>query len=157
MGALVVSGEALAELKCPHCGGAVTPNDSFEQDHFFRPWHVIHGRAGVRAYVESLGDEAIEWLLALYVDQQVQLLSVETVSQGDVSCNVPFWKLLDRGRSLKAAGFILVHNHPSGDPRPSFSDIQITNRLAQVSRDLDVPLLDHLIITKDGMMSCGNF
>jgi DNA repair protein RadC len=133
--------------QCPQCG-YVTPQKN-EPD-FFRPWHVVHGRAAVKAYVASLGQEANEWLLALYVDEKFQLLAVDTVARGDVSgVDVPFWKLIDRGHALKAAGFILVHNHPSGDPAPSSTDIRVTRQLALVSRELDIPLLDHLIIAGD--------
>jgi DNA repair protein RadC len=129
-------------------------DDDIAPDTFFRPWHVVHGRSAVKAYVASLGCESHEWLLALYVDAEYQLLAVDTVARGDVgSCALPVWKLLERGHRLPAAAFILVHNHPSGDPRPSWSDINTTNRLAHVSRELGIPLIDHLIIAGTGMMS----
>jgi DNA repair protein RadC len=112
----------------------------------------------VHAYVASLGEEAHEWLLALYVDAHFQLLAVDTIARGDVSsCALPFWKLIDRGKALDAAGFILVHNHPSGDPTPSYSDIRITRRLAHVSHELDVPLLDHLIVAGDKLGEVGEW
>ncbi|MFL6742118.1 MAG: JAB domain-containing protein [Sphingomicrobium sp.] len=107
----------------------------------------MHGRKAVKAYVESLGHEAREWLLALYVDGHLQLLSVDTVARGDVGgCPIPFWKIIERAHAIKAQGFVLVHNHPSGDPKASTADIQVTRRLAHVSHELNVPLLDHLIV-----------
>lgn len=118
----------------------------------------MRGRSAVKAYVASLGQEALEWLLALYVDMDLHLLAVDTIAQGDVaSCQVPFNRIMVHAYLLKAHAYILVHNHPSGDPRPSESDIQITARLARLSADLEVPLLDHLIIAGDQMMSCGHF
>jgi DNA repair protein RadC len=45
-----------------------------------------------------------------------------------------------------AANIILLHNHPSGDPTPSKEDLQITKRLVEVGRVMDVPVLDHLVI-----------
>lgn len=120
---------------------------------FFRPWH-IRGRNSVRQYVASLGEEAREWLLALYVDSHFQLLAVDTVARGSVgSCSVPFWKLFHTGHALAAAGFVLVHNHPSGDPTPSRSDIEVTRQLYLTGRNLEMPLLDHLIIAGDMMRS----
>ena len=112
----------------------------------------------MKAYVESLGDEAHEWLLALYVDGHLQLLAVDTVAQGDIgSCPVPFQKLIHRACAVGAEGFVLVHNHPSGDPKPSVSDVQVTRRLARVSHELDVPLLDHLIVAKDKILEIGEW
>ena len=45
-----------------------------------------------------------------------------------------------------AAGIILVHNHPSGDPTPSPEDIEVTARLEEVGRLLDIPLHDHIVL-----------
>ena len=118
----------------------------------------MSGRSAVKAYVKSLREEAHEWLLALYVDADLQLLAVETVAQGSVSnCPLPFWRLLNQGCRLNAAGFILVHNHPSGDPTPSRDDVLMTVRLAHLAQELNVPLLDHLIIAGDEIRSCGHF
>jgi DNA repair protein RadC len=112
----------------------------------------------VKSYVESLGQEAHEWLLALYVDGHLQLLAVDTIARGDVGgCPVPFWKLIDRAHAIKAQGFVLVHNHPSGDPTPSQSDIQVTRKLAYLSHELDVPLLDHFILAGDELREIGEW
>ncbi|HSJ79352.1 MAG TPA: JAB domain-containing protein [Erythrobacter sp.] len=54
---------------------------------------------------------------------------------------------------LGARGMILAHNHPSGDCRPSGSDIAATRRLAEVARALDIELIDHLIFTTDAVYS----
>ena len=46
----------------------------------------------------------------------------------------------------KAVSLILVHNHPSGDPTPSRSDRELTENVAKVGNQMDIPLLDHIII-----------
>jgi len=148
-------GQTHALRRCPQCGYIEPSNDDLPANIFFRPWHV-RGRGAVKAYLKSLGEEAHEWLLALYVDEHLQLLAVDTVARGDVgSVKVPFWKLIHRAHALKASGFILAHNHPSGDARASLSDIRVTRRLAHVSHELDVPLLDHLIIAGDEVREVG--
>jgi DNA repair protein RadC len=48
-----------------------------------------------------------------------------------------------------------VHNHPSGNPNPSKADIQITGRLRRTSAEIEMPLLDHLIIAGDEIVSVG--
>lgn len=145
-----MSGHTLPRWTCPQCGYISPANDDAAPQVFFRPWHVLHGKQAVRAYVASLGQEAHEWLLALYVDGALNLLAVDTVARGDVAgCKIPIWKIIDRGHRLGAAGYILVHNHPSGDPRPSRDDILATRRLDELSKDAELPLLNHLIIAGD--------
>jgi DNA repair protein RadC len=52
-----------------------------------------------------------------------------------------------------ACGLILVHNHPSGDLHPSREDVEITERLSRAGRLLEVKLLDHLIVSREGYTS----
>jgi DNA repair protein RadC len=49
--------------------------------------------------------------------------------------------------------YILFHNHPSGDPEPSEEDIRITKRLQEGGQILNMPMLDHIIIAKNGSVS----
>lgn len=142
----------IARWECPRCG--FENRDRPEPD-FFRPWH-IRGRDAVRAYIESLGCEAFEWLLALYVDDGLDLLAVDTIAQGDISsCPVPFGSILVRGYQLNAKGFVLVHNHPSGDPTPTDTDVQMTRRLSTFSQHCNLPLLDHFVIAGDEIRAVG--
>jgi proteasome lid subunit RPN8/RPN11 len=49
----------------------------------------------------------------------------------------------------------LVHNHPSGNPKPSQADIRFTNRLKRLSNELDLPLLDHFVVSGSRMERVG--
>jgi DNA repair protein RadC len=152
-----LSVETIVRPECPRCGYIEPPNGDVPPDALYRPWHV-RGRRAVQTYVATLGQETHEWLLALYVNDALDLLAVDTIARGDISSiDVNFWRILSLGHDLKATGFILVHNHPGGDPRPSESDIRTTRRLAHVSRELNLPLLDHLVIAGDDVMSVGYF
>lgn len=158
-GAIALSGQSLAQWECPRCGHVEDSNadDSLPPVGLYRPWHV-RGRAAVKAYVAGLSQETREWLLTLYVDDELNLLAVDTVARGGISgCPVPFAHILCRGHALGATGFLLVHNHPSGDARPSDTDIRVTRRLRRASEDLEMPLLDHLIVAGDDMFSVGLF
>ena len=53
----------------------------------------------------------------------------------------------------KAASVIFAHNHPSGDPEPSEDDLEITKRLVEAGKVLDIEVLDHIIITKQIFLS----
>src|SRR3546814_10608239 len=52
-----------------------------------------------------------------------------------------------RALELNAAAIILIHNHPSGDARPSEEDIAVTRKLDQIGRALDVEIFDHIVVT----------
>ena len=71
------------------------------------------------------------------------------VSQGGVQATVVDSKLvLKRAIELLASQVVLVHNHPSGSAEPSRQDVELTERIAQASRLLDMRLLDHVIIAR---------
>jgi len=55
-----------------------------------------------------------------------------------------------RALELSATAVIIVHNHPSGDPRPSAADHDITRRIGAALATIDVALIDHLIISRGG-------
>lgn len=140
---------------CPSCGfSRQSLNvDDLPPAAFYHPWH-IRNREALSAYVESLADEAREWLLALYVDSYCNLLSVQTIARGGIAdCKVDIGAIYIRGRSLDAAGYFLVHNHPSGDPTPSRADVEVTRRLRRLSSELGMPLIDHVIVARKGV--CG--
>ena len=62
-------------------------------------------------------------------------------------------EILKRALLCRAAGFILYHNHPSGDPTPSREDREFTRRLASAAEALGVRLLDHVVVGREGCVS----
>ena len=82
------------------------------------------------------------------------VLRVATVYQGNVSASlVRVGELFRDAVRLNAAGVILVHNHPSGDPTPSPDDLHLTAEALAAGRLLDIDLLDHLVIGHDAYVS----
>jgi DNA repair protein RadC len=76
------------------------------------------------------------------------------VSTGGVSGTIADPKIIFKmALESLASGMILVHNHPSGNKKPSEADIQLTNKLRQGGIFMDVPVLDHLIFTNHGYYS----
>ncbi|MCX2450065.1 JAB domain-containing protein [Pedobacter sp. PLR] len=86
----------------------------------------------------------------LLLNRNNRLLGVYHVGTGGMSGVVVDAKLVFCA-ALKAAAtsIMLFHNHPSGNLKPSTADIQITNRLVQIGKFMDMPILDHIIITPD--------
>jgi DNA repair protein RadC len=71
-----------------------------------------------------------------------QIISIGTLNQSLVHPREVFAKAIE----LRAAAVILIHNHPSGDPRPSNQDTHITKRLCEVGKVVGIKILDHVIV-----------
>lgn len=101
-----------------------------------------------RYLISSMGSLADETLRVLFLDNARRLIADERLQHGTLGQLAIFPRTIFR-RALEhnAAGLILVHNHPSGDPSPSEEDILATRRLDQIGRSLDVEIVDHIIVT----------
>ena len=76
-----------------------------------------------------------------------QVISVETIAVGGLSSAVVHPREVFMPAVRKSAGSILLaHNHPSGDPRPSSSDVELTKRLMEAGELLGIPVVDHIVI-----------
>ena len=82
------------------------------------------------------------------------ILSWETISIGSLDASVVHPREVFRPAIIKgAASIILVHNHPSGDPTPSKEDLEVTARMVQVGKIMNISVLDHIIIGGDSFVS----
>lgn len=102
----------------------------------------------------TLADLPHEEFWVLLLNQANKVLLKYRVGTGGLTGTVAdqriiFKKALEEG----ACGLILAHNHPSGNRKPSQSDIQLTQRMKEAGRIMDIPILDHLIITDTGYYS----
>jgi DNA repair protein RadC len=95
-----------------------------------------------------------EEMLVLLLNRNNQVLGYHTLSSGGITGTVADIRLL-YAVALKslATSVIIAHNHPSGNLQPSQSDIQLTRKVKEAGQVMDIKLLDHLIITKDGYYS----
>jgi DNA repair protein RadC len=90
----------------------------------------------------------------LLLDMSNHVLGINIVSLGGISKTIVDIKMVLQGALLaNASAIVAVHNHPSGDMKPSVEDDGITNKIKQASKIMDIELIDHLIITKDGYFS----
>ena len=96
----------------------------------------------------------VERVRVLYLDTKNRLIRDEHVTDGSVdSAEIHPREVIHTAMNLGAAGLILVHNHPSGNPEPSRADIQITLRIAEAGRNLGITVHDHVIIGREGHVS----
>ena len=95
-----------------------------------------------------------EQFRVLYLDRKNTLIADEEQARGTVD-HVPVYprEVVKRALELNASALILVHNHPSGDPTPSDSDIAMTQQIKDAADTLGLQLHDHLIIGKSRELS----
>lgn len=92
------------------------------------------------------------WIL--FVNRRLAVLSIEPFSRGGINGTVLDTRMiLRRGLELQATGFIIAHNHPSGNLLPSDADILLTRKVFEAGYLMDIHLQDHLIITEWGYYS----
>jgi DNA repair protein RadC len=95
-----------------------------------------------------------EELRVVLLNTKNAVVAVETVYRGNVSTAlVRVGELFRDAVRQHAAGLIIVHNHPSGDPTPSPDDLHLTAEAVAAGRLLDLPVLDHLILGHDAYVS----
>ena len=92
------------------------------------------------------------WVIALDVRHRVildEMLARGSLTGVEIHPRDIFRPLIKAG----AAGVIVCHNHPSGDPEPSRADIELTTRLREVGDMCGIPLLDHVVVGASGYVS----
>lgn len=113
---------------------------------------------GPRDVYELVGPELQvldrEVVKLLSLGPRSELIGCETISDGGVDMTLLRPREVFASALKNSATFIiLVHNHPSGGPEPSESDIEVTKKLARIGRMLGVWLQDHVIIGDRGFVS----
>lgn len=97
--------------------------------------------------INELKYEKREIVKVLMLNVKNNILKIQDIALGGTSFAVFEIKdVLKEAIKIGAPKIILVHNHPSGDPTPSHDDIELTQKLEQVSKMLEIELLDHVII-----------
>lgn len=116
---------------------------------------VISSWSALLAYVrQQLQHETREQFRVLFLDRKNQLISDELMGQGTVD-HAPVYprEIARRALELSASALILVHNHPSGDPTPSRTDIDMTREIVDALAPFEITVHDHLIAAKHGVTS----
>lgn len=90
----------------------------------------------------------------LHLNARNELIHAQKMSEGTVDeAAVHIREVMRSAMDAGAAAMILVHNHPSGDPQPSRADIDLTRRIADAAKRLDIAVHDHVIIGAKGHAS----
>jgi DNA repair protein RadC len=95
-----------------------------------------------------------EHFVAFYLDSQNNLIERKIISIGILdSTLIHPREVFEPAIKLLASNIIIVHNHPSGQLKPSQSDLDITNRVIEAGKILGINILDHIIVSEKNFFS----
>ncbi len=106
-----------------------------------------------RARLDGKANEALDLVC---FDPQLRILKngVIRIFEGSVnSASVDIRRIVETALSLGATNIAIAHNHPSGNPKPSYDDILFTSRLSDACRPLHLNLIEHIIVAKGACFS----
>ena len=123
--------------------------EELAQDSIFTSPHQV--REFLQAKIGRLPHEVF---LCLYLDSRFRLIEAQELFRGSLTHTAVYPReILKEALARNASALIVAHNHPSGSPLPSQADREITKTLCEVLDLVDIPLLDHCIVSGSGFFS----
>ena len=102
----------------------------------------------------AMGGLKDEQFRVLFLNSQNEIIAEEIVQEGTVDQTVVYpRKVLELALKHKATALILVHNHPSGNLKPSAADRELTKALVKAAKTINITVHDHLIVSRQGYFS----
>jgi DNA repair protein RadC len=96
---------------------------------------------------QSMQREKKEVFKVLFLDGKNELINVENLFEGSLTSSVVYPReIMKKAIKHNTTALVFVHNHPSGDPSPSQSDKEITEKLVSAGKTMEIKVLDHIII-----------
>ena len=118
---------------------------------------ILNSPEKVYEYARDMAFLKKEVVRGIYLDTRGRVIYDEVLFIGSLSeTTVHPREILKPAIVHSAYSFILVHNHPSGDPTPSKADIEFTEKIKDAAKILDIKFLDHIIIAQTGYRSIMN-
>jgi len=95
----------------------------------------------------NLATESDECFAVMFLDSKNRVQEFRIMFRGSVNyCNIYLRSIAKSALELNSSAVILSHNHPSGDPKPSDADIQLTKTIERGLAIFDIKVLDHIIV-----------
>ncbi len=116
---------------------------------------IIKSSGDIARYLQTkLKDYRHEVFAVLFLNRANKVNHFEIVSEGGITGTIVDPRvILRKALEHDAVNIILCHNHPSGSLKPSRADEQLTNKIKEAARFLDIAVVDHLIVSEDGYYS----
>jgi len=105
----------------------------------------------VRVKLAGLPYEAF---MVIYLNAKNEVMNYEILHEGTIDRAVVYpRRIIESALVHHAVGLLLVHNHPSGHPQASVEDKRITSAITEAARTVDIKVIDHIIVGKNGYFS----
>ncbi|HKR25262.1 MAG TPA: JAB domain-containing protein [Allosphingosinicella sp.] len=114
---------------------------------------IVTARDAAALLAPLFADVPGERLAVLHLDRARRPVAVDAYEAAEAEILLPMRAIFAVALGHDAAGMVIAHNHPSGDPRPSRADREATRRIAETAASLGVILHDHLIFAGTGWQS----
>lgn len=115
---------------------------------------IRHSRDTAEFLRTRLKDNSVEKFAVLFLNRANKVNHFQIVSEGGITGTVADPRhILKTALHHQAVSLILCHNHPSGSLRPSRADEELTKKITEAARLLDMTVLDHLIVSEEGYFS----
>jgi DNA repair protein RadC len=107
--------------------------------------------------VATMAHEQKEHFRIIFLNKKNEMIADEIQNSGTVD-HTPAYprEIMKRALELGATALILVHNHPSGDPKPSQADIDMTRHIIKAAEPFSIVIHDHVIVSRNGYSSFKN-
>ena len=108
----------------------------------------------VKEMKEVMEEYDTETVCIINIDTRMRPINYSIISIGDINASlVPIKSIFKAALLSNATSFIILHNHPSGDPTPSREDITATKKLREAGDLMEIKLLDHIIVGNENYYS----
>ena len=109
---------------------------------------IRNARTAAELLLPEYGNRPVEQFGVLLLDTKHRVLRTVLLSIGTLDASIVHPReVFGAAAAAGAAAVVLFHNHPSGDPKPSKDDIELTRRLAAVGVLMGIEVVDHIILT----------
>ena len=115
----------------------------------------VKSSADIALYLQTLLSDYQQVVFAVvFLNRANKIKHFEIISEGGITGTVADPRIiLKKALQEEAVSIVLCHNHPSGNLRPSRADEELTHKIKEAARFLDIKLLDHIIVSNEGFYS----
>jgi DNA repair protein RadC len=116
---------------------------------------VVTDSSSIARYLQAkYRDRQNEVFVVVFLNRVNRINHIEEISSGGITGTVADPRIiLKKALQEDAVSIILCHNHPSGSLKPSRADEELTVKIIEASRYLDIRVLDHIIVSEEGYFS----